>query len=739
MFHYKDSLCFDAFLKSLCLMSMIIFASGETLFSQNNPYKINDKLYPAFVRLQQLGSSPTCLHFTDSLYAEAVKLGDKKAQVAILCTPLQYAVMSQNTKLMELQVVKVQNEALKYHFPQYYFFAYKQQASLYLNINDFSRTRQVLEKMEKDAKTKFDGYGIYLCYQLYGNYYRVLKNEAEAIKYYTKALEIAKRDHPDQDNESIYTNLAVCYRYNGQIDMALKTIEEGLANLKDRNIISREYRLLDAKCFTLFYDKRYEEAEKVYKQLSNPKFNSMRKRAQSIYTEIYHLIYIGNYEKALDDANKIAETYIRYTWLSTIEAARGNKDLALQYYMSAYELMQRSQIENRQQDFARAYAEIGNHILENQNTELQLKSSELALHNSQLALEKQRNLAKMQQLASEKSRLALANKELSYEKLRTSMKEQRVQQQLHETELKRQAQISKNRSTIATLAFLFATIIILWLASFLYNRHRTLKKMAKKNDELSKALHRAEESEQTKMRFLQNMSHEIRTPLNAIVGFSQLLAHQQDTDDFTAEQRQEFINLVDQNTETLTTLIDDILSLSAMEHGTTMKLSLTKCLVNSICHNSLQSVMHRCPEGVRLYYTTEVDDDFYVICDSHRLQQVLTNFLTNAEKHTEKGEIRLHTSLKENPGSITFSVTDTGEGVPKEMAESIFNRFEKLDSFVQGTGLGLNICRMIATHLHAVVKLDITYEGPGARFVFILPLEQPDDNSQQQPAQTNNR
>lgn len=738
MFHYKTSLCFSTLLKFFCLMSLFLSASGETLSSQNNPYKINDKLYPDFVRLQQLGSSPTCLQLTDSLYAEAVKLGDKKAQVAILCTPLQYAAVTSNSKLMDKYVVKVQTEATKYNYPQYYFYAYKQQALLYLNNNDFSHTKQVLEKMEDDAKTKFNGYGKFMCYQLYGNYYRVLKNETEAIKYYVMALDLAKREHPDQDNESIYTNLAVSYRYNGQIDLALKTIDEGLANLKDRNIISREFRLLDAKCFTLFYAKRYEEAEKVYKQLCDPKFNKLRARTQSYFTSIYHYIYIGEYEKALTETKKIPETYVRYTWLSLVESARGNKDLALQYYMTAYELMQRTQIERRQQDFARAYAEIGNHILENQNTELQLKSSELALHNSQLALEKQRNLAKMQQLVSDKSRLALANKELSYEKLRTTMKEQRVQQQLHETELKRQAQISRTRSTIATLAFLFATIIILWLASFLYTRHRSLKNMAKKNEELSKALHRAEESEQTKMRFLQNMSHEIRTPLNAIVGFSQLLAHQQDTDDFTEEQRQEFINLVDQNTETLTTLIDDILSLSAMEHGTTMKLSFTKCFVNSICHNSLQSVKHRCPEGVRLYYTTEVEDDFYVICDSHRLQQVLTNFLTNAEKHTESGEIHLHASLSENPGNITFSVTDTGEGVPKEMAESIFNRFEKLDSFVQGTGLGLNICRMIASHLHAVVKLDITHEGPGARFVFILPLEQPEANLQQQPAQPSN-
>ena len=221
----------------------------------------------------------------------------------------------------------------------------------------------------------------------------------------------------------------------------------------------------------------------------------------------------------------------------------------------------------------------------------------------------------------------------------------------------------------------------------------------------------------------------IRTPLNAIVGFSQMLAHQQESDDLSQDQRQEFVDLIDENTETLTTLIDDILLLSAIENGSAMKIRLSQCLVNAVCHRALSSVKHRCPEGVRLYYTTEVSNDFAIQCDSQRLQQVLVNFLTNAEKHTASGEILLHASLSENPGKVTFSVTDTGEGVPVEMAESIFNRFEKLDTFVQGAGLGLNICRMIAVRLNAIVKLDTSHPGPGARFVFIVPLTQPAESA----------
>lgn len=115
-------------------------------------------------------------------------------------------------------------------------------------------------------------------------------------------------------------------------------------------------------------------------------------------------------------------------------------------------------------------------------------------------------------------------------------------------------------------------------------------------------------------------------------------------------------------------------------------------------------------------------DDFQITTDEQRLQQVLINFLTNAEKHTEKGEIHLHCSLTEYPDRITFSVSDTGPGIPADKMDSVFERFKKLDEFKQGSGLGLNICRTIAERLHGEVKVDKSYTN-GARFLLILPLK----------------
>ena len=706
-------------------MLILLLACGFVALSQNNPYKINDRLYGDFMRLQRMGKSPNCIAVADSLYAEAVKLGDKKAQVAILCTPLKYAQNSNNSQLVDRQSDKIRAEALKYNYPQYYFYASKEQATYYMNKGNFAVAVEHIKNMERDANTMFNGYGRYLCYQLYGNYYRILHNEVEAIKFYEMALDIAKRDHPEQDLENIYTNLSICYRYLDNYDKALDVLDEGLSQLKDRNLLLREYRLLDTKCFTLYMAHRYEEAELVYMALHDSRFKNITNPKQMLYNDIYHYSHIGKYDKAMEMSKSIPEDHTRYAWMSKVEKMRGNPALALDYENEAYRLLQKFYANQRETDFARANADIGNHLLQVKNAELKLRSNELELHNSRLALERQRGIIDMERIASEKNKLELDNKELSIQHLRAVVKERESEKKLHHAEMMRLQTLTRTRTTIVVSVFIAVLLIIIGLVSYLLLRRRAVRMLTQKNDELTQALHRAEESERTKMRFLQNMSHEIRTPLNAIVGFSQMLAHQQENDDLTQAQRQEFVDLIDENTETLTTLIDDILLLSAIENGSAMKIRLSQCNVNAVCRRALSSVKHRCPEGVRLYYTTEVANDFAIVCDSQRLQQVLVNFLTNAEKHTTSGEILLHASLSENPGKVTFSVTDTGEGVPAENAESIFNRFEKLDTFVQGAGLGLNICRMIAVRLNAIVKLDTSHPGPGARFVFIVPLTQP--------------
>lgn len=216
--------------------------------------------------------------------------------------------------------------------------------------------------------------------------------------------------------------------------------------------------------------------------------------------------------------------------------------------------------------------------------------------------------------------------------------------------------------------------------------------------------------------FLQNMSHEIRTPLNTMFGFAQLLGLPDGT--WTGEEKQQYNSYILNSYNMLDMLIGDIIDVADSEHGN-YRIELTDVAVNDVCRNALVTVEYRVPQGVRLYFTSEIPDSHHVTSDGKRIQQVLVNYLTNACKHTTEGEIHLHCSASEHPGKLTFSVTDTGIGVPKDKAELIFKRFIKLNQFAQGSGLGLNICLMIADKLGGKVYLDKEYTG-GARFVFVI-------------------
>ena len=227
----------------------------------------------------------------------------------------------------------------------------------------------------------------------------------------------------------------------------------------------------------------------------------------------------------------------------------------------------------------------------------------------------------------------------------------------------------------------------------------------------------AEKANNMKTTFVQNMSHEIRTPLNAIVGFSQLMSL---PDGFLSdEERSQYAKFILNNSNLLTMLIDDILNINDVESGN-YKVNIDKAYCNDICRQAMNSVEYRVPPGVDYTYTTEVDDSFMVETDERRVRQVLINFLTNACKHTIEGSIKVHCRYVDDDSVVEFSVSDTGSGVPVEMKEKIFERFTKLDSFKQGAGLGLHICRIIAEKLGGTITLDTDYLE-GARFIFRLP------------------
>lgn len=231
--------------------------------------------------------------------------------------------------------------------------------------------------------------------------------------------------------------------------------------------------------------------------------------------------------------------------------------------------------------------------------------------------------------------------------------------------------------------------------------------------ELIQAKEKAEESDRLKSAFLANMSHEIRTPLNAIVGFSSLLA---ETDE--AELRHVYMSLVQENNELLLNLISDILDISKIEAGM-IDLVMGRVDVPQLCREVIATFSHKKRDSAVELRFDENSPQIVIDADKNRIVQVLSNFLTNALKFTTKGSITLSYSL-EDENQVRFCVTDTGKGIPDEQKHEIFNRFVKLDSFVQGAGLGLSICQSLVKRMGGTIGVE-SREGEGSCFWFTHP------------------
>lgn len=235
---------------------------------------------------------------------------------------------------------------------------------------------------------------------------------------------------------------------------------------------------------------------------------------------------------------------------------------------------------------------------------------------------------------------------------------------------------------------------------------------------------KSERAIQRKNMFLSNMSHEVRTPLNAIVGFSAVLTSEDES--FDDDSRKEFCEIIKVNSFQLLKLINDILDMSDFESDN-ITFNIQTYDAVKLCRETVETVIASRKLQVEMRFDTEFKE-LMVETDDSRLRQVLINLLVNAAKFTEQGSIVLKLQLTDEQTAI-FSVTDTGCGIPLEKQHLIFERFEKLNDFVQGSGLGLSICRLIMDHMHGKIWVDSQYTQ-GTRFYFTHPLKYIPDSSE---------
>ena len=256
-----------------------------------------------------------------------------------------------------------------------------------------------------------------------------------------------------------------------------------------------------------------------------------------------------------------------------------------------------------------------------------------------------------------------------------------------------------------------------------YGIVRNVNDLIEKQERLKQETERANDSGRLKSVFMANMTHEIRTPLNSIVGFSDVLPMLS-----TQEEKQEIIRVIMNNCDMLMRLINDILAISSLDTGgisiETVEVDFAKSF-DDICESLKQRVQEPSVEFIK----ENPYDSFVTVLDDARIQQVITNFVTNAVKYTHEGHIKVGYRYEESgvrsqeSGDLYIYCEDTGAGIPKEHQAKIFERFVKLNDFIQGTGLGLSICKAVADACHGEIGVESEGEGKGSTFWIRIPCE----------------
>ena len=269
-------------------------------------------------------------------------------------------------------------------------------------------------------------------------------------------------------------------------------------------------------------------------------------------------------------------------------------------------------------------------------------------------------------------------------------------------------EVTRTWFLLMAAVILFLTLLAAALFYIMQSRRRHLT-------QLKKAYEQVIETDKMKTAFIQNISHEVRTPLNIISGFSQVIADPELNADI--EERREIARMTQKNARLITSLIDEMLLVSVNE-GREKVAKENQVELNDLIRDLLQEAEANLSPQTKISFESELPDDFTILSNEYMLKIIINALIDNAEKNTPEGSITIKAS-KPSDNEITLTVEDTGCGIPADEAEHIFERFVKLDTFKEGIGLGLPLCRMLIEKLGGTINLDTSYTK-GARFIVKL-------------------
>ena len=631
---------------------------GLTAAAQNNAYDINDECFRHFSNAELTVGTPEYRAHGDSLLKSALQYGDKKAEVLYYVTELKNITKS----LSKVRTPSVED-----------------------NMRVEDAKDMVLRMSEKNGYMQYYYYGL----ELVQNYYYNHGQKAVAMRIVEDAHEYATKKHDEFGIWYTSKYLIALYREREDYITSRTYIREALdtyENSKDPSIRRQSPSRL------------YCDLSDTYPVASDSMYICIDKAVKTASTHLdstrvnFYLAVCAALQKDYRLYRHKADECLGDKAFQTARIARPK------FFDAVDKLIDGRSIDPK---------EVVDTLVSSRNVKFLANIAEV-YDNGRLAFELEKQLVR--RLERNLSKVGMANL--------AEMNAHLGNTTLTENLLESKRDLARTTMIIAILI----AVILLGALLFSLFQMNALRRSKKKDEEMIAKLKEANETvrlaNEAKTRFVQNMSHEVRTPLNAIVGFSQLLSLPDDV--FSSQEKEEFSQHIINNTKMLNMLLDDILNASSMDSGK-YKITIEDSECLSMCRTAISSAEHRLQPGVQMIFKPESEEPYWFKTDPGRVQQILVNFLTNACKHTAEGTITLTTSTSSNPGYMTFAVEDTGTGVPADQAEAIFDRFTKLNEFVQGTGLGLSICREISERMGGRVWLDTSYTG-GARFVFTVPL-----------------
>jgi signal transduction histidine kinase len=706
------------YLVKIVIIVLTCFIHMNIVEAQNNPYKIKNDLYNYVMCTQNVLKENVGLKMTDTLFAKAKKAKDLKAQCIALYLKGRHYHLIGNYKASQKQFDKSSAFILHTPYSQYYFCMWNDIITDLINTDQHAKAVSELKAYREEAIKKKNSYAIIESYMMQGNMYSRKQHFRLALPYYKDALDYAikcKRkdlfgnylilsrcsfhltrwkeaeDYADKALDLAITNkdkliiysqklsIYCCSGENNQLKiesdfLKLQEAKNGIANFNNDDILYDEAMY--------YYYKYYKNDNTKTKEFITGKF---------IPSALVEMLYKAKYDEAQKDYINSAKNYLAYT-----ELIRGIK------------------VEDENFLYEGFLPQLAYNRLEHEKVLLMEKRAELELkqindRKALIALNEERDYTNIH-IRKHEQEILLSRLEAQKATMEQQDRLLKNEQLKAEQDKKTSKVIEEKNNWQLLFICTFAIAILIMLLIIIVRKQRTHRKLR-----IKKA--NAIRSRRLKSLFFQNMNHEIRTPLNAISGFNEILNGEM-SEELSTEEKTKLIGMIRTNSELLMTLVNDVLDLSNFEGGT-YNIKLADTDINQLCQTAIESIRGKEKEGVELTFDPPSNKHYTLKTDTQRLQQVLTNYLSNACKYTDQGSIRLTYEIL--PYLIRFSVTDTGNGIKAEDAQKVFNRFQMLDGKKSGTGLGLHICGLIAKLLKGHVYIDTNYTK-GAKFIFDHPI-----------------